>query len=102
MYPARPDPRPDPAHRLLPSPPGTRRTGPGRLPHPGHRRPRRPAPGPDAALRAEPAIGVLLGLGALYVTVQADRLTSPAPDEVADLYIPLLQPLLDGEAPAHR
>lgn len=59
-------------------------------------------PGPDAALRAEPAIGVLLGLGALYVTVQVDRLTSPAPDEVADLYIRLLQPLLDGEAPAHR
>ncbi|MFD6914989.1 hypothetical protein [Streptomyces virginiae] len=45
---------------------------------------------------------MLLGLGALYVTVQADRLTSPAPDEVADLYFPLLQPLLDGEAPAHR
>jgi AcrR family transcriptional regulator len=59
-------------------------------------------PGPDAALRAELAIGVLLGLGALYATVQADRLTSLAADEVADLYIPLLQPLLDGEAPARR
>ncbi|WP_405777233.1 TetR family transcriptional regulator [Streptomyces sp. NBC_01538] len=59
-------------------------------------------PGPDAALRAELAIGVLLGLGALYATVQADRLTSLAPDEVADLYVPLLQPLLDGEAPARR
>ncbi|MFD0125239.1 TetR/AcrR family transcriptional regulator [Streptomyces virginiae] len=59
-------------------------------------------PGPDAALRAEPAIGVLFGLGALYVTVQADRPTSLAHDEVADLYIRLLQPLLDGGAPAHR
>ncbi|PWK69544.1 AcrR family transcriptional regulator [Streptomyces sp. CG 926] len=59
-------------------------------------------PGPDAALRAELAVGVLLGLGALYATVQADRLTSLAPDEVADLYIPLLQPLLSGEAPTGR
>ncbi|MGW6688737.1 TetR/AcrR family transcriptional regulator [Streptomyces sp. NPDC054961] len=59
-------------------------------------------PGPDAALRAELAIGVLLGLGALYATVQADQLTSLAPDEVAELYIPLLQPLLDGQAPARR
>nr|WP_159424714.1 hypothetical protein [Streptomyces sp. TLI_053] len=58
--------------------------------------------GPDAALRAEMAVGVLLGLGALYATVQADRLTGLAPDEVADRYVPLLQPLLDGEAPACR
>ncbi|MEU2623016.1 hypothetical protein ABZ642_33695 [Streptomyces sp. NPDC007157] len=57
---------------------------------------------PRTTSRAELAIGVLLGLGALYATVQADQLTSLAPDEVADLYLPLLQPLLDGEAPARR
>ncbi|MET9026459.1 TetR family transcriptional regulator [Nocardia sp. NPDC004168] len=56
-------------------------------------------PGPGAPLRAEMAIGVLLGLGALYATVQADQLTQLDPDEVADLYVPLLQPLLCGEAP---
>ncbi|RJO78364.1 TetR/AcrR family transcriptional regulator [Nocardia panacis] len=59
-------------------------------------------PGAGAALRAEMAVGVLLGLAALYATVQADQLTQLAPDEVADLYVPLLQPLLCGEAPADR
>ncbi|WUN35063.1 TetR family transcriptional regulator [Kitasatospora sp. NBC_00315] len=57
-------------------------------------------PGPAAPLRAEMAVGVLLGLGALYATVQADRLTRLDPGEVADLYVPLLQPLLCGDSPA--
>ncbi|MFJ2093535.1 TetR family transcriptional regulator [Streptomyces sp. NPDC087901] len=57
-------------------------------------------PGPGAPLRAEMAIGVLLGLGALYATVQADQLTRLDPEEVADLYVPLLQPLLCGGSPA--
>ncbi|MDF6043791.1 hypothetical protein LRD69_16965 [Streptomyces sp. JH14] len=66
------------------------------------RQPEYRCPRPGLRVQIELAIGVLLGLGALYATVQADQLTSLAPEEVADLYIPLLQPLLDGEAPARR
>ncbi|MEY9964076.1 AcrR family transcriptional regulator [Streptacidiphilus sp. MAP12-16] len=51
-------------------------------------------PGPDAPLRAEMAVGVLLGLGALYAMVQADELRRLAPSDVAERYVPLLQPLL--------
>jgi AcrR family transcriptional regulator len=50
--------------------------------------------GPDAALRAEIAIGVVLGLGALLAMVQADELTRLTPDEVVARYEPLLDPLL--------
>ncbi|RAG87362.1 TetR/AcrR family transcriptional regulator [Streptacidiphilus pinicola] len=50
--------------------------------------------GPDRALRAELAVGVLLGLGALLAMVQADALTRLTPDEVVARYRPLLDPLL--------
>lgn len=50
--------------------------------------------GPDAALRAEMAIGILLGLGALYAMVQAEGVRALTPDQIADRYVPLLQPLL--------
>jgi AcrR family transcriptional regulator len=50
--------------------------------------------GPDAALRAELAVGVVLGLGALLAMVQADELTRLTPDELVARYEPLLTPLL--------
>jgi AcrR family transcriptional regulator len=53
-------------------------------------------PGPDAPLRAETAIGILLGLGALYAMVQAETVRSLTPDQIADHYAPLIQPLLSG------
>ncbi|MDI2131053.1 TetR family transcriptional regulator [Yinghuangia seranimata] len=53
-------------------------------------------PGPDAPLRAEMAIGVLLGLGALYAMVRAKHLRDMTHDEIADRYVPLIQPLLTG------
>jgi AcrR family transcriptional regulator len=56
-------------------------------------------PGPDAAdrrLRAEMAVGVLLGLGALGAMVQADELRGLEHQQIADRYVPLLQPLLEG------
>jgi AcrR family transcriptional regulator len=53
-------------------------------------------PGPDAALRAEMAVGVLLGLGVLYAMVQADQVRALTPEEVAARYVPVLEPLLLG------
>jgi AcrR family transcriptional regulator len=53
-------------------------------------------PGPDAPLRAEMAIGILLGLGALYAMVQAEEVRALTPDQIADRYTPLLQPLLSA------
>ena len=50
--------------------------------------------GADATLRAELAVGVVLGLGALLAMVQADELGRLTPDEVVARYRPLLDPLL--------
>ncbi|MFC1413524.1 TetR family transcriptional regulator [Streptacidiphilus sp. N1-12] len=51
-------------------------------------------PGPDAPLRAEMAVGILLGLGALYAMVQAETVRALTSDQIADHYAPLIQPLL--------
>ncbi|MEZ0089089.1 TetR/AcrR family transcriptional regulator [Streptacidiphilus sp. EB129] len=59
-------------------------------------------PGPDAGLRAEMAVGVLLGLGALYAMVQADELRALPPEQVAERYVPLLEPLLLEQPPTGR
>ncbi|MDH6128270.1 TetR/AcrR family transcriptional regulator [Kitasatospora sp. GP82] len=53
-------------------------------------------PGPDAPLRAEMALGVLLGPGALYAMVQAEEVRALTHEQIADRYVPLLQPLLTG------
>lgn len=53
-------------------------------------------PGPDPEVRAEMAVGVLLGLGVLYAMVRVEHLRDLTHDQIADRYVPLLEPLLTG------
>lgn len=60
-------------------------------------------PGPDAALRAELAVGMLLGLGVMYGIARGDAVRATTAEELADRYSPALQDLLTGPgAPAPR
>lgn len=52
--------------------------------------------GPDREVRAEMAVGILLGLGVLYAMVRAEHLRNLTHDQIADRYEPLLHPLLTG------
>jgi len=57
----------------------------------------------DAALRAELALGMLLGLGVMYGIARGDAVRATTVEELADRYAPALQDLLTGPgAPAAR
>ncbi|MFI1167475.1 TetR family transcriptional regulator [Streptomyces sp. NPDC020801] len=47
--------------------------------------------GPDAALRAELAVGALLGLGVMYGIARGPRLRASAVDEIVERYAPVVQ-----------
>ncbi|MFF4055132.1 TetR family transcriptional regulator [Streptomyces sp. NPDC001668] len=48
-------------------------------------------PGPDAALRAELAVGTLLGLGVMYGIARGTELRATAVEELVDRYAPTVQ-----------
>ncbi|WP_189929691.1 TetR/AcrR family transcriptional regulator [Streptomyces sulfonofaciens] len=48
-------------------------------------------PGPDAGLRAELAVGMLLGLGVMYGIVSGTRLRAAGLDAITDRYAPAVQ-----------
>ncbi|MFF2510075.1 TetR family transcriptional regulator [Streptomyces sp. S1D4-11] len=50
--------------------------------------------GPDADLRAELAVGTLLGLGAMYGIARGTRLRATAIEDIVDRYGPTVQALL--------
>lgn len=50
--------------------------------------------GPDAGLRAELAVGTLLGLGAMYGIARGTQLRATAIEDIVDLYGPTVQALL--------
>ncbi|MFJ8024774.1 TetR family transcriptional regulator [Streptomyces sp. NPDC096311] len=50
--------------------------------------------GPDAGLRAELAVGTLLGLGAMYGIARGTRLRATAIEDIVDRYGPTVQALL--------
>lgn len=50
--------------------------------------------GPDAALRAELAVGMLLGIGVMYGIARGDAVRTTGIDELADRCSPALQALL--------
>ncbi|MFD8221469.1 TetR family transcriptional regulator [Streptomyces sp. NPDC059697] len=50
--------------------------------------------GPDADLRAELAVGTLLGLGAMYGIARGTRLRATATEDIVDRYGPTVQALL--------
>ena len=52
----------------------------------------------DAALRAELALGMLLGLGVMYGIARGDAVRGSTVEELADRYAPALQDLLTGPA----
>jgi AcrR family transcriptional regulator len=58
--------------------------------------------GPDAALRAELAVGMLLGISVMYGIARGDAVRSTEVAELADRYSPALQELLTGGNPAGR
>lgn len=47
--------------------------------------------GPDAGLRAELAVGTLLGLGVMYGIARATELRASAVQDVVDRYAPTVQ-----------
>ncbi|OAH12732.1 TetR/AcrR family transcriptional regulator [Streptomyces jeddahensis] len=52
--------------------------------------------GPDAAVRAELALSMLLGLGIMYGIARGDAVRAANIDDLADRYAPALQDLLSG------
>ena len=50
--------------------------------------------GPDAGLRAELAVGTLLGLGVMYGIARGTRLRATAVEDIVDRYGPTVQALL--------
>jgi AcrR family transcriptional regulator len=58
--------------------------------------------GPDAALRAELAAGMLLGLGVMYGIARGDAVRATPVAELADRYSPALQDLLTGASAPTR
>jgi hypothetical protein len=54
-------------------------------------------PGPDAGLRAELALGALLGLGMIYGIARGTDVTSTPVEETVDRYGPLVQAQLTPE-----
>lgn len=48
-------------------------------------------PGPDAGLRAELAVGTLLGLGVMYGIARGAHLRAAAIDDIVDRYAPTVQ-----------
>ncbi|MHB9864067.1 TetR/AcrR family transcriptional regulator [Streptomyces sp. YIM S03343] len=50
--------------------------------------------GPDAALRAELAVGSLVGLGVMYGVARGERLRASAVDDIVNRYGPVVQALL--------
>lgn len=63
-----------------------------------HRLGRRLA-GPDAGLRAELAVGMLLGLGVMYGIARGQRLRAASIEEVCERYGPAVQAFLTPGAP---
>ncbi|MFI8535564.1 TetR family transcriptional regulator [Streptomyces aquilus] len=54
--------------------------------------------GPDAGLRAELAVGTLVGLGAMYGVARVPHLRASAIDDIVDRYAPLVQAQLTPPA----
>ncbi|MGA4846944.1 TetR family transcriptional regulator [Streptomyces sp. G5(2025)] len=54
-------------------------------------------PGPDAGLRAELAVSMLLGLGVMYGIARGPRLRDATIDEITDRYAPSVQAFLTPE-----
>lgn len=48
-------------------------------------------PGPDAGLRAELAVGTLLGLGVMYGIARGTELRATAVEDLVDRYAPTVQ-----------
>ncbi|MFD5949256.1 hypothetical protein ACFWAZ_07250 [Streptomyces collinus] len=55
--------------------------------------------GPDAGLRAEPAVATLLGLGVMYGIARGTELRASTVDALVDRYAPTVQAYLTRQAP---